>query len=129
MSISYTVTKAMNDGSSTVSKSVAISAAGDERVSFSSTGATTNKQFDMNFTRAQALAFYAVADAACTLTFNASTSGATLQIPLTANVPKEWELNTSLCNATTSFAADITSVFVTAATTVNLEIRAARNSP
>lgn len=130
MSITYTVTKAINDGASTISKSISISAVGAESASFSSTGATTNKELDLNFTRAQLLAFYAVADAACTLTFNASTNAGTFQIALAANQPKEWELNTSLCNATTSFpAGDVTKCYLTAATTVNLEIRAPRNAP
>jgi hypothetical protein len=130
MSISYTVTKAINDGASTISKSVAISAVGAESVSFSSTGATTNKELDLNFTRTQLLAAYFSADAACTLTFNASTNAGTFQVALAAGVPKEWELNTSLVNATTAFpAGDVTKCYLTAATTCNLEIRAPRNAP
>ena len=122
MSLTYVFTKAVNDGTSTISKSETLTGTGDVRVDEAVTGATTSYFMSCSANTAQISGLYITCDQAATLKTN--TAAGTDSFALQANEPLVWTNNDPAVLISDILSANITGLYLTVPTAVTAAFKA-----
>ena len=119
MSVSYTFTRAVNDGVAPISKADVVTSGANQDVDEAIPANQTSLPLAFAFTKTKLQGIYMVSDQACTVKTNTTTGTDT--ISLLANMPYMWTISDSYF--ANPFAGNVTGLYITNVTACTLRIR------